>query len=59
MQNLAAATATAAGPPNNQPPLSPTLHNTTFFPSPGSYSSPDRFARLGILKMQSNVVGWP
>lgn len=36
----------------------PTIHNTTFFPPPGSYNSSDRFARLAVLKSTANQSPW-
>jgi hypothetical protein len=58
LQYLQAVSAAAAGPPNNQPPLTPSLHGTTFYPSPGSFNSSDRFARLAMLKSTANLVPW-
>lgn len=58
LQYLQAVSAAAAGPPNNQPPLTPSLHDTTFYPSPGSFNSSDRFARLAMLKSTANLVPW-
>lgn len=58
LQNLAAWQQFAAGPPNNQPPNTPSLHNSVFYPPPGSYNSPDRFTRLAILKQASGWAPW-
>lgn len=33
-------------------------HDTTFYPSPGSFNSSDRFARLAMLKSTANLVPW-
>jgi len=51
---------TVQGPPYSQPPLTPSLHGTTFFPpSPSSsYNSSDRFARLAMLKYSGQLSNW-
>lgn len=46
----------------SQPPLNYTTddgENATFFPLPGSYSSPDRFTRLAMLKKAADTMVFP
>ncbi|KAF8062972.1 cbh [Scenedesmus sp. PABB004] len=50
--------AKVSAPPYSAPPLTPTLHNTTFFPPPGSHNSSDRFTRLAVLKSVANLSPW-
>lgn len=48
----------ASGPPNNEPPLTPSLHGSTFYPPPGSFNSSDRFTRLAMLKQAAGEAPW-
>lgn len=58
MQYLQAWTEKINAPPYTEPPYSPSLHNTTFYPPPGSYNSSDRFTKLAVLKSASTLSSW-